>query len=131
MRLMPASPAAALKLSKRRVTPGIASEVDSNVILSLPKNEASAAAAAPLKVLWPEVYDGKGGVLSSDSQFGSAASDSFFNAPAARIAVTGRQKSILNLQSQHAMAASAKATLSMASSRALSMVCSFRAEATL
>src|SRR5262245_30432962 len=119
---MPASAAASLKRLKERTTPGSASDVVVKSISSVPKNLASAAAAAPLKVLWPDVYDGNGGVFRSGIHWGSAVSFSFFNSPALRMAVTGRQKSHLNLHSQQQIAASASATFRSAKSRALSSI---------
>src|SRR5262245_30512494 len=115
---MPASAAASLNRSKERTAPGSASEVVLKRTSSVPKNFASAAAAAPLNVLCPDVYDGNGGVASSGVHSESAVNLSFFNSPAVRIAVTGRQKSHLNLQSQQQIAASASVTLSSAKSRA-------------
>src|SRR5947208_2393668 len=97
MRLIPASAAASLKRWNERRTPGSASEVVVKLTSSVPKNFASAAAAAPLKVLCPEVYVGNGGVGKSGFHAGSAASFGFFSAVASWIAVTGRQKSHLNL----------------------------------
>src|SRR5438093_13573521 len=107
MRLIPASSAAAVNESKDRVTPGRASEVVENFTRSVPKNAPSAAAPAPLKELCPEVYDGNGGVGNSGDQSGSTA----------RIAVTGRQRSNENLQSQQTTEASAIATFNSANSR--------------
>src|SRR5438128_437085 len=37
-----------------------------------PKNASSTTAAAPLNVLWPETYSGKGGVVKNGIQVGSA-----------------------------------------------------------
>src|SRR5262245_8910802 len=122
MRLMPASAAASLKRWNERTTPGMASEVEVKLTSSVPKNFASAAAAAPLKVLCPDTYDGKGGVFNSGVHCGSAASFSFFNSAALRMAVTGRQKSHLNLHSQQQMPASARATFKSAKSRAFSSI---------
>src|SRR5947209_7935330 len=105
MRLMPASWAAAPKPSNSRTTPGSPSESEPKRTPSPPKNSASAAAAAPLKVLCPDVYDGNGGVGNSGSQSGSGASAGSCSEPADRTAVTGRQTSKRYLHSQQAMAA--------------------------
>src|SRR5215218_8717596 len=120
MRLMPASLAASLNRANDRVTPGRLSDLVVNRTRSVAKNSARTAAAAPLNELWPLVYDGNGGVSSSGVQSGSATRAGVFNLSASRIAVTGRQTSKRNLQSQQAMATSAIATLSMANSRAVS-----------
>src|SRR5262249_25070294 len=121
--------AASLKLLNARRTPGIASEIEWNGTSSLPKNAVSTAAAAPLKVLWPEVYDGNGGVGNSGSQSGSGGRLAVFSFAAVRIAVTGRQKSNRYLLSQQLIAVSASATLSSAKRRAFSMVVSPRSVA--
>src|SRR5436309_1986826 len=120
MRLMPASSAAARKPVNERFTPGDPSEVELKRTPSLPKNVASTAAAAPLKLLCPDVYAGNGGVGSSGDQSGSAVISGLLRRFAERIAVTGRQTSNLYLQSQQQMAASASATFSIANSRAFS-----------
>jgi hypothetical protein len=56
-----------------------------------PKAFVNTADAAPLKVLCPEMYSGKGGVLINGSQFGSALVRLFPSLSAPRIAVIGRQ----------------------------------------
>src|SRR6266568_981516 len=122
MRLMPASAAASLKLLNERTTPGSASEVVLKLTSSVPKNFASAPAAAPLKVLWPETYDGNGGVFNSGVHSASALSFSVFNSFALWIAVTGRHRSHLNLHSQQQIPASARATFKSAKSRAFSSI---------
>ena len=61
-------------------------------ILFVPKNTLRTVAAAPLKVLWPEMYSGKGGVTSSGVQAGSGFVAEFPSRAAAWIAVIGRQK---------------------------------------
>src|SRR5437764_4780316 len=116
MRLRPASSAATENDSNDRVTPGSPSDVEENFTRSVPKKAASAAAAAPLNELCPDVYDGNGGVGRSGVQFGSAG----------RMAVTGLQKSNRYLQSQQIIPASAIATFNSANSRALSASVSFR-----
>src|SRR4051794_826564 len=102
MRLIPASSAAAQKLGNRRFTPGRPSDVVSNLISSVPKNSARTVAAAPLKLLCPDVYDGNDGVVRSGSQFGSGSVAGLWSLSASRIAWTGRQKWKWNLQSQQA-----------------------------
>ena len=87
-----------------------------------PKKSASTVAAAPLNVLWPEVYSGKGGVISRGVQFTSGSVAGFPSVSAARMAVMGRQKLTAYLQSQHRIAASAAAMLSRAKRRAFSAV---------
>src|SRR2546425_5547217 len=108
MRLIPASCAAALKEEKLRTTPGISSD---SVVkgMSPPKRAASTAAAAPLKVLCPDVYSGNGGVTSSGVQPASFSVSTGGSRSPLRIAVTGRQNSNLYLQSQEMIAASASA----------------------
>jgi hypothetical protein len=56
-----------------------------------PNVAESTAAAAALKVLWPEMYSGKFGVTSSGVQFGSAWTLGLPVEAAAGMAVTGRQ----------------------------------------
>src|SRR5881275_2828216 len=119
MRLRPASCAAAQKPSKERRWPGVPSDVVVKRTPSVPQKSPSAAAAAPLKVLWPEVYEGNGGVVSSGRQFGSRSVSGLPSRSASRIAVIGRQRSYLNLHSQQQTPASARQTLSSANSRAL------------
>src|SRR5258706_14717311 len=108
---MPASSAALEKEAKLRETPGSPSEVATNARLSVPKNDPSTTAAAPLNVLWPETHSGNGGVTSSGSHVVSATVPGLPSVSAARIAVTGRQKLKTYLHSQAAMPASAMAML--------------------
>ena len=89
-------------------------------MLSRPKKSFSTAAAAPLKLEWPEMYVGNGGVTISGVQAGSAVVSGLPSVSAARMPVTGRQKSVAYLASQAMIAASAIATLSIANSRAFS-----------
>ena len=84
MRLMPASAAASENEWKLREKPGIASDVVENAISSEPKNAASTVAAALLKVLWPEVYSGKGGVSMSGVHAGSFSVAGFLSVSATR-----------------------------------------------
>src|SRR5438552_9697252 len=116
MRLRPASWAAAQKPSKERRWPGAPSDVVLKRTASVPKKSARAAAAAPLKVLWPEVYEGNGGVVSSGRQSGWRSVSGLPPRSASRTAVIGRQKSYLNLHSQQQTPASARQTLSSANS---------------
>jgi hypothetical protein len=58
--------------------------------VAAPKVAFRTAAAAALNVLWPLVYSGNGGVVSSGRQAGSAAR--FELPPPSTIAVIGRQK---------------------------------------
>src|SRR5437867_2113931 len=109
---MPASSAADQMLVNLRVASGSPSEVVANGILSAPNDCASTAAAAELKVLWPETYAGNGGVSSSGVHFDSGS--------ASRIAVMGRQNSNVNLITQHRMPASARAMFRCANSLAFS-----------
>ena len=123
MRLRPASLAASSKLANVRSTgrPATRKPGDADVKPTLaPKTLVSTAAAAPLKVLWPETYSGNGGVMSNEVQAGSATVAALPSLSACRMAVIGRQKSDENLASQATIAASARATLSCANSRALS-----------
>ena len=92
MRLIPASSAAAQKLVNRRVTPGRPSEVVSKRSLSEPRTDARIVAPAPLKLLWPLVYDGNGGVAMSGSQSRSGAVSGLPSVSASRIPWIGRQK---------------------------------------
>src|SRR5262245_32237175 len=71
MRLNPLSSAADAKEGKERCTPGKSSEPTVKATSSVPKNKARTAAAAPLKVLWPEVYSGNGGVSNNGTQVAS------------------------------------------------------------
>jgi hypothetical protein len=57
-----------------------------------PKKELKTTSAAPLKVLWPETYSGKFGVVSKGAHDGSASVSGWPSVSAARMAVTGRQK---------------------------------------
>src|SRR5437868_5303425 len=116
-RLIPASSAAWEKLVNERVTPGIASDVVVKAVWS-PKNAARTVLAAPLKVLWPESYDGKLGVVRSGVQVGSAAVAGLPSVSAARMAVIGRQKLYVYFASQQAIPASARAMSRAANSRA-------------
>src|SRR5437870_2371463 len=105
MRLMPASSAAWENELKLRVTPGRSSESVVKGVLSEPKKAASTTAAAPLKVLWPEMYSGNGGVTSSGVQVESLTVSGLPSVSALRMAVMGRQKSKAYLQSQAMMPA--------------------------
>src|SRR5688572_9130821 len=67
---------------------------------SLPKNCARTAAAAPLKVLCPDVYVGKLGVVISGVQAVSATVAGLPSPAASRMPVTGRQKLVAYLVSQ-------------------------------
>src|SRR5687768_13603364 len=109
---MPASSAAAHKLVKLRVTPGSASDVVVKRTLSVPNECANDAAAAELKVLWPDMYAGNGGVSSKEVHFSSPG--------ISRIAVIGRQKSNVNLITQHKTPASARLMFRCANMRAFS-----------
>src|SRR4051812_20009512 len=99
MRLLPASSAAAQKRGNVRVTPGRVSDVLWKRTSSVPKKRASAVAAAPLKVLWPELYEGNGGVVSSGVQSRSGVVAALTSGSASRIPYTGRQKLYRYLQS--------------------------------
>src|SRR5262249_46669617 len=118
MRLRPASSAADWKLANDRSTPGSASELVTNG--SPPNNRVRTVAAAPLKVLWPEMYSGNGGVAISGSQLGSAAVAGLPSVSASGIAVTGRQNPLPPTKkyfaSQATMAASASAMFNSANS---------------
>src|SRR5437667_5967919 len=118
MRLMPASSAASENELKLRDTPGRSSELVAKGMLSEPKKAASTVAAAPLNVLWPEVYSGKGGVTSSGVQVGSLVVSGLPSISALRMAVMGRQKLNVYLQSQAMIAASASAMFNNANNRA-------------
>src|SRR4051812_28001835 len=117
---MPASLAAALNEGNARVTPGKSSDVVVNGMSSEPKNSASTAAAAPLKVLCPETHSGNGGVTSKGVHEPSATVSGFPSVSALRMAVIGRQKLYRYLQSQATIPASARAKLSNAKRRAFS-----------
>ena len=115
MRLMPASRAASLRLVKVRTMP-----IDSTlkVAASEPVTARSTAAAAALKVLCPDVYDWKLGVVSKGSHAASPAVASLPSASASRMAVIGRQKPKVFLHSHALMAASACAMPRRANIRA-------------
>src|SRR5260221_8311845 len=115
---MPASGDAAEKESKLRVTPGSTSEAVVNGMSSVPQNAVSAAAAAPLNVLWPEMYSGKFGVTSSGVHVASLTVPGLPSLSAFGMAVTGRQKLKAYLQSHATMPASASAMFNSANSRA-------------
>jgi len=87
---------------------------------SEPNTELITASAAPLKVLCPDIYSGKGGVVTSGSHWGSAVVLGLLSVSAWRIAVTGRHKLYSYLASQQLIAASARAIFSRANNRALS-----------
>src|SRR5687768_4767632 len=120
MRLMPASAAASEKVANDRVTPGITSDVVVKLMSSDSKNVASTAAPAALNVLWPDVYDGNGGVAISGVQVGSGSVAPLPSRSPLRIAVTGRQKSNSYFESHALTPASASAMLSSANRRAVS-----------
>src|SRR5262249_60607823 len=92
-RLRAFSLAAAEKLANERVTPGKSVVVEVNAMLSVPKNPARAVAAAAPNVLCPDEYAGCAGVAISGVQVGSAWVSGLPSVSAARMAVTGRQKS--------------------------------------
>src|SRR5262245_59360233 len=117
-RLTADSAAACEKLVNERLPTAASSDGTVKAMLSVPKKLLSTVAAAPLNVLWPEVYEGKFGVTSSGAQVGSAVVAEFPSVSAARMAVTGRQRLSTYLASQQAMAASARAMLSSANRRA-------------
>src|SRR5256885_14351596 len=106
---MPLSLAAALSLLKVRKTPGVPSESIVKEMSSVPKNVSITREAAPLNVLCPDVYSGKLGVTSIDVQVASFSVASLPSRSALRMAVTGRQKFSVYLQSQQRMPASASA----------------------
>src|SRR5262245_2044117 len=118
MRLWPASAAAAEKLANERVTPGRKSDPVVKLTASVPKKFTNTAAADELKVLWPEVYDGKFGVPKSGVQVESCVVAALPSASAPRIAVTGRQKLTTYFASHATIAASATARPIWANSRA-------------
>src|SRR5262245_15059216 len=79
MRLCPASSAACDRLLQERTTPGRiagqrfgSGDAIENAIASVPKRSARRRADDPLKLLCPDVYDGKGGIGMSVVQPGSA-----------------------------------------------------------
>ena len=84
--------AAALKLLKLRLVFGKLIEPELKLKL-LPKACVKTVAAAPLKVLCPEAYSGKGGVLIKGCQLGSAIVLALPSRLADLIAVMGRQVS--------------------------------------
>jgi hypothetical protein len=92
MRLRPASSAAAEKLANERVTPGRPSELVVKLMSSVPKKDARIVAAAELKVLWPDVYDGNGGVVISGVHSASRSVSALPSRWALRMPVIGRQK---------------------------------------
>src|SRR5882724_4667057 len=110
--LTPASSAASKGVEKLRYTPGRKSEPVVKGRSSVPKKSGSTVAPAPLKVLWPEVYSGNGGVTSKGIQFSSGS--------AKAIAVTGRQKSKVYFASHAQIAASAMAMFKRANNLAFS-----------
>src|SRR5262245_46538078 len=92
-RLRAFSAAAAEKLAYERVTPGRSGGVEVKATASVPKKPARAVAAAAPYALCPDEYDGCAGVTSSGAQVGSARVSGLPSVSAARMAVTGRQKS--------------------------------------
>src|SRR5213078_1836833 len=80
----------------------------------------STPAAAPLTTAWLETYSGCAGVASSGAQAVSGAVAPLPSDAARRMAVTGRQKTYVNLASQAARLASAILILSSAKRRAFS-----------
>src|SRR6267142_2882869 len=118
IRLSADSCAACEKLVNERAETDGFSEGSVKVTLSVPKKLFSTAAAAPLKLEWPETYVGNGGVTISGVQDGSALVSAFPSVSAARMAVIGRQKLVSYLASQAMVAASAIATFSSANRRA-------------
>jgi hypothetical protein len=86
----------------------------------VPKALVNTALAAPLKVLCPETYSGKGGVLIKGNQLASGLVLIFPSSSPFRIAVIGLKVLWVYLVSQAAIPASARATLSWAKMRALS-----------
>src|SRR6266704_3261811 len=114
MRLMPASSAACWKFANDRVYGCDRSPRDVNGTLP-PSKSLSTVAAPPLKVLWPEVYVGNGGVANSGVQVGSAVVAGLPSMSALRIAVTGRQSWYVYLESKHAIPASVDTMFPIAS----------------
>src|SRR5260221_8345138 len=80
--------------------------------------EAKIVEAAPLKVLWPEMYSGNGGVVSNETQLVSIKVSGLLSRSPCWIAVIGRQVLYLYLASQAAMPASAIARFKSANTRA-------------
>src|SRR5262245_34824623 len=111
MRLRPASSAAARNPLQRR-WPASPSGPIQNAIASSLKYPARTAAAAPLNVLWPDVYVGNGGVVSSDVHFVFGTVASLASRSAWWMAVIGRHSRKRNLQSQQQTPASVRARLS-------------------
>ena len=77
---------------KVRVTLARPSLVVVKVTRSVPKKLERIEAAVALKVLCPELYDGKGGVAISGDQPASASVSGLPSAAAFRIAVIGRSR---------------------------------------
>src|SRR5947209_8246269 len=119
MRLMPASSAAWSKLVKLRVIPGSASDGALKAKF-WPKNEVKTASAAPLQVLWPEMYSGKFGVTSRGVQDASGVVPGLPKPVSSWMAWIGRQVSKVYLTFQAAMTASPMAMFNSASSLAAS-----------
>src|SRR5687767_9904008 len=115
---MPASRAACENDEKLREIPGRSSEKVVKATSSLPKNAARTAAPAELNVLWPEVYSGKGGVARSGVHPASFSVSVRASRSPFRIAVIGRQKWKVYLQSHDTIAASASAMFRSAKRRA-------------
>src|SRR5438477_11282692 len=113
MRLMPASSAACWKFANERVYGCDRSPRDVNGTF-VPIKSLKTVAAPPLKVLWPDVYVGNGGVTRSGVQVLSAVVAGLLSRSAFWIAVIGRQVLSANFASQAAMAQSASAMLSSA-----------------
>src|SRR5207247_1805439 len=95
-----------------------------------PKKSLRITAAAALKVLCPETYDGNAGVVNRGVQPVSAAVFGLPSPAAVRTAVIGRQNRSAYLASQAAMALSAMAMFSAANRRASSASVSWRPAAT-
>src|ERR1700730_12879536 len=97
MRLSPASCAAWSKPVNERTTglPLLSTSVTSvDVKLTLaPKKAARTVEAAPLKVLWPEMYSGKLGVVKKGCQVGSAVTRGLPAPDGSWMTVIGRQVS--------------------------------------
>src|ERR1700726_647195 len=118
------SATAAEKLENARV-PVRTSEVTVNGVSS-PNAAPRINAAAPLTVEWPEGYSGCAGVpagkkSSHGTQVGSGSVLSFLSVSPKRMAVMGRQKTYLYLESQQAIAASAMVTFNKANKCAFSV----------
>src|SRR3954449_6596672 len=91
-RLNAASSAACEKLANERSATLGFSDFRVKLTLSVPKKSARTVAAAPLKVLWPEVKVGKFGVTINGVQVGAAGVSGVPSVPASRIGGIGRQK---------------------------------------